>query len=365
MVISSKISIGQKAKGERTSLLKPRFYTTDFQALMNYKLDRKRGDMLAILSELRKDYNRFHFVRDNEFSIAKKCIKYLPAETRVMLVEFLERSCTAEFSGFLLYKEIARKLANQNNLLSEGFSLLSRDEARHAGFLNKCLADFDINLDLGFLTKARQYTFFSPRLILYATYLSEKIGYWRYITIFRHLQHNYIYRIYPIFKYFEGWCQDENRHGDFFAAILVSQPHLLKGASARLLSRFFLVSVFVTMLLNDADRTAFYEYLGLNTFAFDMYVIERTNFTAAKLFPVSLNLYNPLALKFIQQTLTAYQVSQACSQYSAFWPAWNFRLGWLKLIQFLNRCHLGLSIVNIFRLRPRYRKLNSFGTSLV
>jgi magnesium-protoporphyrin IX monomethyl ester (oxidative) cyclase len=98
-------------------------------------------------------------------------------------------------------------------------------------------------LDLGFLTKARKYTFFKPKFILYATFLSEKIGYWRYITICRHLNAHPEYQVYPIFKYFENWCQDENRHGDFITAMLKAHPQLLNDWKAKLWSRFFCLSV--------------------------------------------------------------------------------------------------------------------------
>lgn len=180
-----------------------------------------------------------------------------------------------------------------NPAVAEIFVLLSRDEARHAGFLNKALSDFNLALDLGFLTKNRTYTYFSPKFIVYATFLSEKIGYWRYITIYRHLQKNPQYQLYPLFEYFENWCQDENRHGDFLAAVLKAHPQLLNDWKARFWSRFFCLSVYVTMYLNDHQRQFFYETLGLNTTEFDMHVIHETNKTAARIFPEVLDTYNP------------------------------------------------------------------------
>merc|ERR1711959_301755 len=140
-------------------------------------------------------------------------------------------------------------------------------------------------LDLGFLTKNRKYTFFKPKFIIYATYLSEKIGYWRYISIYRHLQRNPDNQLYPIFEYFENWCQDENRHGDFFAAVLKTQPQFLDDFQAKVWSKFFCLSVFITMYLNDHQRTEFYESLGLDTKEFNQHVIIETNKTSERIFP--------------------------------------------------------------------------------
>lgn len=280
---------GVKVPAKET-ILTPRFYTTDFEAMAKMDISPNEDELRAILEEFRTDYNRHHFVRDAEF---EQSWAHIDGETRQLFVEFLERSCTAEFSGFLLYKELGRRLKDKSPVLAECFTLMSRDEARHAGFLNKAMSDFNMCLDLGFLTKNHTYTFFKPKFIFYATYLSEKIGYWRYITIYRHLEAHPEHRIYPIFRFFENWCQDENRHGDFFDAIMKAQPQMLNDWAAKLWSRFFLLSVFATMYLNDIQRSAFYACLGLDAREYDIYVIKKTNETAGRVFPVILDVENP------------------------------------------------------------------------
>ena len=280
---------GVKTPAKET-ILTPRFYTTDFEEVAKMDISLNEEELQAILEEFRVDYNRHHFVRDEQFN---RSWDNIDGKTRELFIEFLERSCTAEFSGFLLYKELGRRLKGKNPVLAEIFTLMSRDEARHAGFLNKALSDFHLSLDLGFLTKSRKYTFFKPKFIFYATYLSEKIGYWRYITIYRHLEQNPDSMIYPIFSFFENWCQDENRHGDFFDAIMKAQPHTLNDWRARLWCRFFLLSVFATMYLNDVQRSGFYEALGLDAREYDKHVIAKTNDTAGRVFPVVLDVQHP------------------------------------------------------------------------
>jgi magnesium-protoporphyrin IX monomethyl ester (oxidative) cyclase len=270
----------------KDTILTPRFYTTDFDEMAKMDLSINEDELQAIIEEFRTDYNRHHFVRDAEF---EQSWDHIDGEARQLFIEFLERSCTAEFSGFLLYKELGRRLKDSNPVLAEGFTLMSRDEARHAGFLNKAMSDFNLQLDLGFLTKSKKYTFFKPKFIFYATYLSEKIGYWRYITIYRHLEAHPENRIYPIFRFFENWCQDENRHGDFFSALMKSQPQILNDWKARLWCRFFLLSVFATMYLNDLQRSGFYACLGLDAREYDIHVIRKTNETAGRVFPLILN----------------------------------------------------------------------------
>ena len=286
----------------KDTILTPRFYTTDFDEMAEMDFSVNEEEMQAIREELREDYNRHHFIRGEEFD---QSWDYLDDKTRKLLVEFLERSCTSEFSGFLLYKELGRRLKQKNPFVAECFDLISRDEARHAGFLNRAMSDFNLQLDLGFLTKSKKYTFFKPKFILYATYLSEKIGYWRYIKIYRHLESHPENRVYPIFKFFENWCQDENRHGDFFSAFLKSQPQLLNDWKARLWCRFFLLSVFATMFLNDLKGKDFYATLGLDARTYDIDVIRNTNESAARVFPIILNVDHPEFFKALDTSAAA------------------------------------------------------------
>lgn len=297
MQINKNLSNSSTAIAKET-LLTPRFYTTDFEEMAKLDISLNIHEFEALIEEFRADYNKIHFIRDEEF---EQCLDSLDGTTKGLFIEFLERSCTAEFSGFLLYKELSRKLQKRNPVIAECFLLMSRDEARHAGFLNKAMNDFNLSLDLGFLTKSRKYTFFSPKFIFYATYLSEKIGYWRYITIYRHLEKHPEHRVHPIFKFFESWCQDENRHGDFFAALLRSQPKFLNNLKSRLWCRFFLLSVFATMYLNDFQRSDFYKAIGLDARQYDIQVIRRTNESASRIFPIALNVDNPKFFQYLDK----------------------------------------------------------------
>jgi magnesium-protoporphyrin IX monomethyl ester (oxidative) cyclase len=289
----TEVKPGTKEMAKET-ILTPRFYTTDFDAICQMDISSQESELRAMLEEMRNDYNRDHFVRDEEFD---RSWDDIDEDKRRAFIDFLERSCMSEFSGFLLFKEISRRVKKSNPLLAEIFHLMARDEARHAGFLNKAMADFKIRLDLGYLTKARNYTFFKPEWVIYAVYLSEKIGYWRYITVFHHLQAHPENQYYPLFRKFESWCQDENRHGDIFKALLRSQSSMWKGWKGRLWARFFLLSVFATHSLTVLERADFYRSIGLDPIAYDKEVIRQTNKTSARAFPVILDVEHPQFFK--------------------------------------------------------------------
>lgn len=297
------LKIGIKVPVQET-LLTPRFYTTNFDAIARMDFSGQSEELAAVVAELRADYNRHHFVQNEEFA---QSWDHIDGETRKAFIDFLERSCTSEFSGFLLFKELSRNLKTRNPLLSEAFGLLARDEARHAGFLNKAMADFGLSLDLGYLTKNRTYTFFPPEWVIYSVYLSEKIGYWRYILVYRHLEQHPEHQIYPLFNYFDNWCQDENRHGDFFKVLLRSQPNLWGNWQARLWAKFFLLTVFATHTMTVLERSSFYDSIGISPRDYNMQVIRETNATAKRAFPTVLNTEHPEFFQRLEKCTIANQ----------------------------------------------------------
>jgi magnesium-protoporphyrin IX monomethyl ester (oxidative) cyclase len=266
----------------REDLLTPRFYTTEIGKAAKTSIEGQRAEFDAMLGEMETDYNRDHFDRRTPLDR----LRALAPEEKSAYESYLVRSCVSEFSGFLLFKELSRRLRQEGRPeLSRLFNLMARDEARHAGFLNRALVAEGIEIDLPSLSGRRPITWFPLSWVLVSVYLSEKIGYWRYILIDRHLKAHPANNFAPLFDFFEPWCQDENRHGDIFNMLIRCWPNLRRGLRGRLLSRFFLWSVFLTHSLTVCERGEFYQLLGMDPSAFDAEVMRQTNRTARRAFP--------------------------------------------------------------------------------
>jgi hypothetical protein len=140
------------AKAVRNTVLSPRFYTTDFDAMDKLNIESVRAEWDTMMKEYEGDNNHDHFQRDAAFADeVRELMPQLSPEMRQEFLDFLISSLTSEFSGCILYNEVRKHVKNPD--IKQLMTFMARDESRHAGFINQSLRDFDLGIDLGQLKR--------------------------------------------------------------------------------------------------------------------------------------------------------------------------------------------------------------------
>ena len=91
---------------QESTMLSPRFYTTDFAEIDRIDVSSVRAQWDELMAEMRADPNKRHFVRNAEFDAD---FSHLPADLDAEFRDFLISSITAEFSGCVLYAEMKKR----------------------------------------------------------------------------------------------------------------------------------------------------------------------------------------------------------------------------------------------------------------
>ena len=105
------------------TMLTPRFYTTDYDALDAIDVSLVRREWDELIADMVGDPNKLHFKHSHRFN---GVIEGLEPALRQEFTDFLVSSMTSEFSGCVLYAEIARRTKNPD--VKQLFRLLARDD---------------------------------------------------------------------------------------------------------------------------------------------------------------------------------------------------------------------------------------------
>ena len=94
------------------TLLTPRFYTTDFDELDAIDVSHISEEWEPLMERMRSDPNKGHFKKNEDWD--KVDWEGMNPELKKEFIDFLISSCTAEFSGCVLYNEMKRRGSNED-----------------------------------------------------------------------------------------------------------------------------------------------------------------------------------------------------------------------------------------------------------